>query len=281
MQTRKLPSSNQQPRGYCLVLTVLLLAIASTLLLTTSRRTIRAAMNADQGARDLQREWGVRSIARELSGHAAEVLEEVEKEKHHPIPTETIKLDLGKLSFEIRISDEDAKLHVATLLEQNTPEQAARQLRQCLSHSPLASRVALGPSQSLRPESGRQVSFGDVFVSPTLQELTDRNRQPAVSDQLTCYGSGKLNLLRASDQTLRIALNDAIGALAVSRLMVLRQQDNLLSLPQMIDSLILSEAQQHQARQLLSMNSQSYSILILADHRGKLILEGAGKCLEW
>jgi hypothetical protein len=213
---------NSNRRGYVLVLTLAVLVLVAGALASTGRIAVRRAAAAREARRELQRRVGVASIRRAVLPWAEQILAEQEARRNAPMPQHRAAVRLGGFTFDLIISDEQAKANVNSLLESAAPDVVENRLREALSGTGLLGAVALRPV----PLGDRLVvsGMGQVFDLMDPQKLLDpRGGKGAVTELLTCWGSGAINVRRASEASLRLSRCPPWTQLDVSRLMQARR----------------------------------------------------------
>ena len=204
-----------QPRGYVLILTLGLLALAATLLVGVARASLRHAVAAREAVDALQRRIGVRSCQSVVLPHAGDILIRQEQWRKAPVAVVRRSVNLGEQRFDLVVADEQAKANVNALIERS-PDGAASRLRELLEPT--------GVARAVRLRQAPLGSFGDVFDGVPVETLAGgRGGRPAALDLVTCWGNGSINAGRAPESVLRIASNPALGQNEVAQLLQLRQ----------------------------------------------------------
>lgn len=219
-------------RGYVLVVTLAVLVLASTLLVTLGRSAMRHAADARAATTDLQSRWGSASCRQTILPLAERLLETEERRTGRPTPTLSRSLRLGGQTFDLILADEQAKADVNALLLATEATAAESRIRQALSGYGLANKVRLRPDVALRPRVADPSAppaiggYGQVFDDVPADALLRRpiGGGPAPAELLTCWGGGRINLRRASEPALRLALSPPMTAIEIGRLIDLRDR---------------------------------------------------------
>ena len=189
-----------RPRGYILPMTLALLAIASLMLARVCRDGMRQAVRVHSEADELQRKWGMLSCQATYLGRTASVLEAAEKRSGRPAPILQATVNLGGQQFGLRFADESAKVNLNALASQSGMASIEQFVRSEARQNRADVQIHLRPTRLKQLSNGYSpipvfASFGQVYdesgaSSPLAIESATAN--------LTCWGSGKLNVKRAS-----------------------------------------------------------------------------------
>ena len=240
---------NRSPRqaGYVLLIVMMVLTIAATTLTAIARGSFSRMARAGREQTALQRHWGELSC-QQLLPKAETILPHQEAE---PISRVTHTLRLGDLDFHLVFSDEQAKLNLAKFIKRQPSrlERAVREL-QASSQAPLVLTLSV-------PDDPK--SFDEVFVVGHPSELL------ASSEQLTLWGSGKVNVRRASPAVIEAVLDGELSRERADSIAALIQQDRGLSVEEAISQLSLRDADARTARKLLTDASDCHSLWIITD----------------
>jgi hypothetical protein len=216
-------------RGYVLLVALALTALAAVVVVGLSRVAMERIVYARQAAEDLQRKWGVVSCRAALLPYAEQLLSAADvrvNPKDGPVVVQAETIELGRMRFDLRIGDEQAKVNVNAMLQTRSPSDADRDLGRLLSGSGVGGRVRL-IEQDANPWSIG--SFGQVFPGMHPADLLGEGSEhmpakPPAVDRITCWGSGKLNVRRASAEALEELLAPELSAVRIAPAVELRQQ---------------------------------------------------------
>ncbi len=269
-------------RGYVLLLTLLLLAIAAAALAGVCRAGLQQAVQAARAQEDLQRRWGVLSCRAALLPKAPKVLAAPRPKNESPDVAEArISLLLGGQSVTLVFGDEQAKANVNLMYALNQragADRAVRELAQ-LSGSPIL--VELHPlemestdesdSDEKAEDEALDVSFqpffeswGQIFPAAGPDELVHRRGDsPSVTSNLTCWSDGSLNVRRATREALTRACEPVLGPAHVAKLVSAREKDPEFDLWDTLDALNLSESRRQACDLLLTDESTCFSLWIV------------------
>src|SRR5688500_4301510 len=211
--------TRQRRRGYVLVVTLGLLVLAATLLVSIGRASLRRAAAAREAAEDLQRRWGVTSCRLAVMPAVESVLVDQERKLRRPVAVHRTSLTLGGQRFDLVLADEQAKANLNVLLdESDVPRVETRlrevtRLRKALAVGGVGHLLRLRPDPSAVPPQRtsttspatrpivpqRVTGFGQIFDGAAPEALA------GPSELVTCWGSGLLNVRRASPAAIRLA----------------------------------------------------------------------------
>jgi hypothetical protein len=225
-------------RGYVLVMTLGLLMLAATLLVTLGRASTARVLASKTEQRELQRRWAVVSCRNAVLPFSVDILAKQEALQNRPIPGFRVSIVLGDQRYTLLVSDEQAKANVNLLLEHSDKSRAEARLREALSGSGLGNSIFLRPEPRVhaevppsapgqppsRPELPSWLSgFGQVFTNVGPERLVAGGVTAPVS-QLTCWGSGAVNIMRVSESALRLAATPALTNIECGRLIDARNK---------------------------------------------------------
>jgi hypothetical protein len=260
-------------RGYVLVMTIALIALAGLVLIGIARQSLTVAFRAVSAEEELQRRWGALSCQRALLKRAAEIFEiEVDarpmdgRERRFDAAQLSGSWTLGGMPFRWRLADEDAKVNVNTVFALRGIQGASELVRDfARSDARRAPEVFLRP---LRRESIAEATppfegWGQVFALDRARKGVSAPSEIAgATARLTCWGSGLLNIRRATDPALSRLCGLVVGDDVVGRLQLLRRQQTNSEISNMLNELGLREAERNQLQELLTDKSDYYSLWI-------------------
>lgn len=214
-----------KPRGYVLVMTLLLLALAAVALAGVTAESHRRAIEALTAQDNLQQRWGAISCHQALLPLAADILESARNQADKPPSRVNARVLLGGVGFRLVFADEQAKANISLLTQRlNGP----------LLRETINSLIGPGATFSLSPSPGIPLeesspsppptptptpaakpgpattqstetpilqtffTYGQVFGGAAPSMLMGGDRFGGMADQLTCWGDAKLNVTAAS-----------------------------------------------------------------------------------
>lgn len=262
--------------GYVLLMTLALLVVVVLSQAGLARHSLQLALEANQAQSDLQRRWGATSCRNLLLPQAESIFnacedETAERRPRWPAPYQVhATAKLGEFDVQLTLADEDAKTNLNSIYAKKPADVSLA----------LVDVAQSGLVPELRPDLSREAklrrrsfgSWGNVFpVASTLSDPEGWDRLGQVAQELTCWGDGKPNIRRASDQTLKRAITTVSGGAVAQHVLEARRsvEDDLL-LTDLLATLDLKRAEQIKIRSVLSDRSSCYSLsLALGDGRGR------------
>ncbi len=270
----------RSPRGaFVLVMVLALLTVCALCLAGLARRSLGASEQVAAAQSDLQRRWGMLSCERTYLPLAKDLLEgEAAKlpaqGRVWPLPSSvSAEFDLGELHFSVLLADEDAKANLNTIARSSPdgPRTVASLVEEAAAGiDGLAVNLQTLPIENTAPgKSSNQVrgilrSWGQVFEPSKMVRPGDyAARVRDASRNITCWGSGRLNLQRASDEAIRLVCSNQITPDLVNKLIAHRHEPGITGLAALLDSLALRKTDRAILERLLTDRSSRYSLWIL------------------
>lgn len=229
-----MPKHTKKREGFVLLMTILLIAIAGLLMAGIARYSLRLAVESVEAQDDLQRRWGALSCRRALLQNADAILQKQGEENRKgensspDVATLAARVTLGDMTFDLLLADETAKVSLNAIYRRQGKDGVTQTIQKMtLSHGNLQPR--LRPYRTNDNFSGIAFdSWGQVFSfnRPSDGFGADASvvdQLPAATGELTCWGEGRLNLERASDDAVERTFETLIDAAAAQRLLELRR----------------------------------------------------------
>lgn len=255
--------------AYALLLTLLVVVLVATttaqLVTSTTIEAVRVSRESNSLAHELAVDSMVSVVADKLRG---------EQSMAHDLDRfgyATVNFTLGDCRASCRVVDDGAKLDVAAF--ENDELLLQRKLKSLARVFNLAAvKFSTSPLPSGSDISGRRyVWFDQLFTdveAGTLLRTSPTEDRAVWSDVLTCFGSGPVDVRRASEQLLAILLDDLDRSVARK---IIRQRRNAgpLSVPQMLQGLDPRISEQAAARITWGLNRYALEIdtAVRGDHR--------------
>lgn len=248
-------------------MTLTLVALAAVVTVGLSRAAMQRVVVARQAVEDLQHRWGVISCRRAVLPQAERVLAFHEARVSSPkkrvaVTRVTRTVLLGTERLEVTVADEQAKPNVNLLLRTLGEKNAEQAIRKRLSGTGVNNAV------SLRATAGNPWpigSFGQVFRTITPEKLSEVVRGQAVRGLLTCWGSGRINLMRADDKALNLILAPEVSTAQVRRMILQRDASPMFGLGDALQALQLTSEAQGKVTEKLTARSRCHSVWITGD----------------
>jgi hypothetical protein len=274
--------------GYVLVLTLGLLALSAISLASLARYSLSLAAATSAEAQELQRRWGLISARHFFAEQAASILDsQVPPHEFNTPPwpkpaSVTTEFQLGHHTFSVVVADEGAKVNLNTLFERRSDRIA-----------PLIRRLQRGkgefPVRLLPQESGGRpfCSWGQVFdLAPASGACRPAAELVAATTDITCWGSRRLNVRRATDAALREVAALALPFNEVGKLVESRKNWGGDDVNELLANLDLRRPQLSAASRLLADESQNYSVWIEVESGQQkwsyqYVDDGGPVCFAW
>jgi hypothetical protein len=234
--TKRFHSNFRARRGYVLLVTLALLVLSSTLLVAAGQAATRHALEARLEQSQLQRRWGIVSCRSAILSSCEQILVSREQQEGRAVAEFRTTVQLGDNRFTLIVADEQAKANVNMMIDQFGVQNAEDHILAAMSGSGLLNDVRLRPSvfadDSPAPAGPPQLidGPGQIFDSVDPQALINsRYGSSPPMQNLTCWGNGTLNILRAGQESMRLSLTPALTQLEIARLIAAR--DRIMALP--------------------------------------------------
>lgn len=250
-------------RGFVLLTALLFTALIGLALVGLARHSMRLALQSLDAESSLQRHWGSVSIERTLLGRAATLLVENEPRSNRENWREGV-IELAGVSYAVRLASESAKVNLNSVAERfglADTETTARRL---------AGRdvgIALAPQENERDVERLESfsSWGEVFDYASVRTGDSiAGELMRASNQISCWGDGRLDVRVAADESILALAELAIGPTDARRLLeALRNQPDT-DLERIIASLGLRAERLRRLRPLLAAESQTFSLWLEA-----------------
>lgn len=256
--------------GFVLLMALAIITLATLLLAGISRRSLQFATQANEAEQRLQRRWGSSSCQRCMLDSAATIFKQSDRLAHlagnQPKCRLAYNFELGGEKYEVVLADEDAKVNLNTVFVVDGAGAAAQIVKRLTANHPKPRLVVSlhGSPPSRRDADARPFrSWGQVFRGE--QDASDTAEGiRTITSELTCWGSGKLNLSRASDAAVSAICEGWLDVKSVERLLELRQRDAGWGVAMIVNRLQPKERQREKFMQRITDNSTCYSLWIVA-----------------
>lgn len=160
------------------------------------------------------------------------------------------------------LADENAKLNLNALQRLGRPGTLATSLRKVLE--PNSVRALRDIDRN--PSSQALSSWGQVFDLNLLRALQGSDRVLAeLTREVTLWGSGKLNIHRASASSLELACKGVVTDGLARRIVERHDESPTLNAGLLLRQTVLNETDRGQLEQLLGDGSTTFSVWIESD----------------
>ena len=187
---------NHRRRGMALLLVLGLLILVATVATATSRGALQAAGEASAAVEDLQAHWLAVSAERTILLQAEPLLRAAEARQGGPVATIATQFEVDEITVAFQLSDDTTRISPIEMVRTGEGWQ---------------SRIEDALPPTLRRLFNAKSTGGFLFRNP--QRLTygvffapEAGAVPGYDDLLTPYGNGSVNLLRADETALSVAL---------------------------------------------------------------------------
>jgi hypothetical protein len=270
--------TGSQRDAFVLVMVLALLTVCALCLAGLARRGLDASEQVASAQSDTQRRWGILSCERTYLPLAKDLMEGAAAKlpaqgRVWPLPSSvSAQFDLGELHFSVLLADEDAKANLNTIARSSPdgPRTVASLLEETsagfdglvVNVQPLAIENT-APGKSSNQVRGILRSWGQVFEPSHVVCPGDyAARVRDATRNITCWGSGRLNLQRASDEAIRLVCGNQITPDLVNKLIAHRHEPDVTGLEALLESLALRKADRATLERLLTDRSSRYSLWI-------------------
>lgn len=258
-----------QRDGYVLIMTLVLITIAALSTVGVARQSLRLASESIEAQAQLQRHWGATSCRRLLLENADEIFLKLEKEYEtgkRPWPAPPLlhaQVQLAGINYRLWLSDEDAKLNLNTLTARLP---AAR--RPILYHL-AGNEIQLQLQPDLSPTAKRKKrwfsSWGQVLNVHEILSAGSVDPLLQVTSEITCWGSGKLNIRRTSNEVLLAVSSKVVSQEVGQKLLEARQNTPVPKLANLIKTLALRRKHEVALRSWFTDRSTCYALWLELD----------------
>ena len=226
---------NRQP-GMALLMVLVILAVAGTVLAMSARSSCERAILAATAQRNLQLKWGTLSCRAVYLPTAEQLLNKARQDDGPPPVTVRRSITLGGVSFRLLLADQQAKAGANLIAARRRDAGLAASLRVLLADQKRPLKIELRPSA---PPAGlissvprRYASFDQLFAAADPADLVDFQGPggKAAFDRVSPWGSGKVNVRRASRTVMREVLKGVLNEEELDKLCRLRQRRPRFSL---------------------------------------------------
>ena len=253
---------------------LMVLVVAGVMLAAMARQSCREALLAGAAQEQLQARWGSRGLEAAILPQANDIFLS-QLDSGGPISTRIdARFDLGGMTFQAVLSDEQAKLDANTIYRVQGPQGLIATVGALQADAANPLKIALTPTPPIasRPSSTRpaleQVEFTSLqqifrFDHPR-QLLAPADKGGGIAGRLTCWTMGKVNLARADALVLKTQLAGVLTAEQVDQMLQYRHDHPDVKLADVVTELELSGAKAQDLQNLLTEESASYSLWVVA-----------------
>jgi hypothetical protein len=262
--------------GYVLLTVLLLLALAAIALAAVCRATIRQSTDADTAAAELQRRWGMLSTRSTLLPAADGLLD-----KFAPagVPRMHASFELTGTRFDVELCDEQAKPNVNQLYATVGRPATERIVRQLVGPgTTVRLRPAVAEPSSQNPANSHAYLIGSADVPDrepvgfgSYNELfpaagwIDPADPASPANAVTCWGTGRLNVVRASRASIAAVCSPTLTPAEIDRFVILcRSRGSRAMMTDLLNDVHANAADNYALADRLTNVSTTYSAWIVA-----------------
>lgn len=250
--------------GYVLIMVLVLIAIAAISLAGLARKSLLLAGEAIEAQHELQRRWGANSCRRMLLDQAGEIFEQAEQpyikgDLPWPAPSKlTAEIQLGGMNYRLWLSDEDAKLNL-NRIKARLPQQS-HQIFSQLMDSAVPFQLRPDTSQQAKRQRRWFLSWGQVFNLTQVWESGSLDSLMDVTSTLTCWGSKKINIRRASEASIMLVSSKMVSQEVGRKLIEARSEATDLTWANLVKPLALKRKDELKLRAWFTDDSSCYCL---------------------
>jgi len=251
----------QRQKGFVLVLVLAMLTIATLLSAGVARRALDQTVIAAKRSDDLQRRWGEISLRHAVLNRAEILLRTSELQEGVKRPALQTTVKLGDRTFQLVLSDEQAKLNV------NTAFRYGREpaVRKTLFDGGVLWPIRLRPdprATANSPYPPAFASWGQVYDFSVFANMPEKNylQLTGLGERTTCWGNGQLNMNRADSNTIRTICELVAPPQSVTALLEQRQAHPDRNFERTIREADIPDRDRRAFRQVLTDRSRCHSL---------------------
>ncbi len=294
-------TSVERKKGFVLLMVLVAIIIVGVAMTATARRSLHASLAAIEFQRSMQRRWGMVSCQRALLTSAAGIFEvndlKTRKQRGKQLAFPAILEDrvvLGGQTFDLLLADEDAKANLNAIYDAGGMRDCELSLNRLTgamesrtvrlqpvreSNSKLTAKLAAASESKLdgqkRETNNSTVSllpafrsWGEVFDLLQVNRIAGEDRQLAkMTRKVTLYGTGRLNVFRASDETVLAICTTVVQEGLAKRVLAKIRETSLGEIGLILERSVTNAEDRRGMQSLLSASSSCFSIWIEASDK--------------
>jgi len=278
------PLAATNRRGFVLLIVLAVLVVSAVSLTTLATASHHRSLDARHARDELQRRYAVISCEQLLLPRAAELFEQQDEQwrdsgRSTPPPASIREqVRLGDHMIDLILADEDAKANLNALYHEADRSRVERTLRdlvgpqvqQLLALNPVvrsASRFRQNTADDEEDDGDDTLfapafhTWGDIFAIPRLRAATGDDRMLAtITANITLWGSGRLNLEHAQDDTV-IAVCEAVVSRGVADSLLTAYRDYpQRNVQLLLDKEVADTADRQRLSELIGRGSSAWSL---------------------
>jgi len=259
-------------RGFILVMTLMLLAIAAVALAAVGRSSMGLAVSAVRARQDLQQRWGMYSSRHAVLELAPILLKEAEESTGEPVVSRQMEVQRSGHTYDLTVSDEQAKANINAMLQHHGRDTTRTFIREQLADNIGAGEVYLPthkPSQDRNTDGVEELDRAIISLNHLLPDFNPATFMKADGypmQTLTCWGDGRINLSRAPDELVEDVTKPELGAIQIRRLRETLASSENMPLEEALISIELSKDDVPAVLERLTLESSCYSVWVAMDN---------------
>lgn len=194
--------ATRKRRAFVLISVVILLAITSLLLTQLAIVSLGEARRVVADQRELRERWAVTSLRRFVAERGESLIQRGKSSSQ-------FEIHLADVHWRMTVADESAKLHLPSLIAER-PVADVRQAIARLLPGRLDASLTRRPDLISDSEQQQIPSRFEAWFN-VRGDSSNRDTYHELSQQLTLWGNGRLNLTRASDATVNAVWSLLLG----------------------------------------------------------------------
>ncbi|MBX9654957.1 hypothetical protein K2Y11_15200 [bacterium] len=279
---------NRRRQGFVILFALGILLYGTTTLGLMAVKGAGRALDVRNRAEGVARDWALRTAEKSLLILAPRLLIKTEDTDKGKVsyPTRSYKADwkLGNLTLHIIVNDENAKLNLNQLHSDRSlsPEKLSDALRLATQAESIGRSVLARPLSSSAQQAFRLASFVNM------DQLVDaKDLSPGIErfDNVTLWGSGKINIRTTTGDVLRSLPTTRIPVTDLRRLQALTSGPKGMTLNAALDKLEMPPSNRRWIESRFTDRSNTYSVHLTAkdqwatEYRFSVAtLRSSGKC---
>lgn len=286
--------------GYILLVVLGVLVLVVTVLGLLAKVSLRRGVQSVDAELALQQRWGAVSLQRLLLSGAPKIFDQRDKKLKElgvtgPPPPPFIRsaITIGDVTFDVMIADEDAKLNLNSIYHHAGPEtlnQAITDIvpvvgRNSLRVMPVIKPLLLSRQTDAITQAKRRArndagdgegeeerkpeippalrSWGEVFdLAKMSASVGTEAALPNLTTDMTCWGSGQLNIRRASDASISAVVGSVIQDGGAARFLKNYRDNPTSSLEVLLLTEVKKQGQRDELSEMLAEASTNFSLWI-------------------
>ena len=255
-------------RGFVLIVVLLLITVTALSLGSLVRRSLQIAAHAAAAQEEFERRWQTVTLTQALLTNAEAILamriEEGAADGNRSRVRQSAgregRIDAGRFRHRFVLADENARVNVNMILRE-APDSLSPVLHRLL---PAESRAALTILEPPRRRAGREPvrSWGQV-IRPKVSGTAAARLVQNATRNLTCWGSGRINVFRASDEAIAAAGQVLLAPGVTDRLLQARSDAPADSVETLIARMDLRTEDRLRLQRLLTDRSDCLSLWLM------------------